>query len=91
MKKVNILLGVVTLVEICTAFVAPVGTFRTLMPGEVRPEPRSILLSYHHSELLKPGEDRPEARSISLSVSATELIMHLKAGRKGHPSKPKKV
>ena len=39
----------------------------------------------------KPGEDRPKARSISLSVSATELIAHLKAGRKGHPSKPKKV
>ena len=44
-----------------------------------------------HSELLRPGEDRPEARSISLSVTATELIANLKAGRKGHPSKPKKV
>ena len=64
------LLGVVTLVEICTASVAPV---------------------LEHSELLKPGEDRPKARRISLSVSATELITNLKAGRKGHPSKPKKV
>ena len=64
------LLGVVTLVEICTTVVAPV---------------------LEHSELVKPGEDHPEARNISLSVSATELIAHLKAGRKGHPSKPKKV
>ena len=28
--KVKYLLGVVTIVEICTTFVAPVGTFRTL-------------------------------------------------------------
>ena len=55
------------------------------MPGEVRPEPRSILLSYHHSELLRAGEDRPETRSISLSVSATELIANLKAGGTDHP------
>ena len=63
------LLGVVTLVEICTRVVAPV---------------------LEHSELLKPGEDCPEARSISLSVSATESIANSEAGRKGHPSKPKK-
>ena len=64
------LLGVVTLVEICTTLVAPCWNIQNLQ---------------------KPGEDRPKARSILLSVSATEFIAHLKAGRKGHPSKPKKV
>ena len=61
------------------------------MPGEVHPNLEVFCCLYHHSELVKPGEDRPEARSISLSVSATELIAHLKAGRKGHSLKPKKV
>ena len=61
-----------------------------LMPGEVCPEPRSILLSYHHSELLRVGEDRPETRSISLSVSATELIANLKAGGKAILRSPRK-
>ena len=47
------LLGVVTLVEICTTVVAPVLEHSELLkPGEDRPEARSISLSVSATELI---------------------------------------
>ena len=51
------------LIEIRTASVAPVGTFRTLCREKFVLNLEVFCYLYHQSELLRPREDRPEARS----------------------------
>ena len=68
-----------------------VGTFRTLMPGEVRPKLRSILLSLPSFRTSKAGRRSSWNKKYFTVCISYRTHRELESWRKGHPSKPKKV